>query len=86
MRAELSQIPIKEVQIKPSDNGGKSPSTLYAILRRLSAKVNQLELQLSTVRRDLNRIDKKVYRQSDSLPSVETPVSKVTFQDIVSMR
>ena len=85
MRAELSQIPIKEVKTKPSDNGGKSPSTLYAILRRLSAKVNQIELQLSTVRRDLNRIDKKVYRQADSLPSAEIPAGKPAI-DIVNVR
>jgi hypothetical protein len=45
---------------------------LFASLRRLEARVKSLEAQASTLRRDVNRIDKKVYRAAQDAPAAET--------------
>jgi len=43
---------------------------LYAAMRRLSARVIQVESQLATIRRDVNRVDRKVYRDAGE-PSIK---------------
>jgi hypothetical protein len=44
---------------------------IYAVLRRLTARLSQLEASVSTLRRDLNRVDRQVYRKQGS-PSNKT--------------
>ncbi|GAI49796.1 unnamed protein product [marine sediment metagenome] len=70
MKAEKSQIPgperSKELSKLPADN--KARDTLWAQLRRLKAQVASLELAASTARRDINRIDRKQYREEDKGP------------------
>jgi len=86
MKAEQSQIPVKSVKPKSSDNGVKYPSSLYAMCRRLQAEVNQLKLQLSTARRDINRLDKKLYRDPLPSESVVNAGGSPGFIDIVNSR
>lgn len=52
-------------------NGPYRPDTFFARLRRLEHRVSFLEQQLSTARRDINRIDRKQYREMP--PSVASP-------------
>ena len=48
----------------------RGTDTLYARLRRLEQRVVNLEAGLSTTRRDVFRIEKKIQR-ADSLPSLK---------------
>ena len=50
-----------DTHVKPAE-----PGTLWAVVRRLSAKVRDLEAQLAIVRRDVNRIDRKQYREAEN--------------------
>ena len=59
------EIPI---QNKASETGTDKVSTLYAVCRRLATRLNDLEEKYSTLRRDLNRIDKRVYRDAELPP------------------
>jgi len=72
MKAETSQIPVNAVNegVKPN-TGSKSADAIWAHLRRLEAQVKSLELALSTARRDINRIDRKQYREVKELPPSE---------------
>lgn len=54
---EESQQPRAERQPKQAD-------VLFARVRKLEQRTTYLEAQLSTVRRDLNRVDRQVYRQN----------------------
>ncbi len=61
---------------KPASNSqskGADLDKLWAIARRLQSRVDVLEAQLSTVRRDLYRVDKKVYREEDKVPATILP-------------
>lgn len=59
---------------EPSNTGPKGLDTLYARLRRLEARVNNLEAGLSTARRDINRIDRANYRKASQSPVAESEV------------
>ncbi len=50
---------------KPT-NGDTHAGTLWAICRRLQARVTELESQTATNRRDINRIDRKGYREIEA--------------------
>ena len=75
MKAVISQIPgterSKEPVKLPADI--KARDTLWAQLRRLTARVANIELAQSTARRDINRIDRKQYREEKELPPSEIP-------------
>lgn len=75
MKAETNQIPglerSKETVKLPADI--KARDTLWAQLRRLKAQVANLELAVSTARRDINRIDRKQYREEEKSPPSVIP-------------
>ncbi len=76
MKAENSQIPEAGVKTDGLTNPPvKGGVTLWAVIRRLTARVQSLELAASTARRDLNRIEKRQYRGKDNSPpsEVENP-------------
>ena len=76
MKAVLNQIPelepVKEVgQSTAPKEGG---SNLWAVLRRQKAQIGQIELVLSALKRDVNRIDRRQYREAkDEPPSFIPP-------------
>ncbi|GAI05257.1 unnamed protein product [marine sediment metagenome] len=79
MKAELSQIPVNERRTGSlTHTGSKSVDTLWAQLRRLKAQVDSLELAASTARRDINRIDKKQYREADKTPPSSVPQQELS--------
>lgn len=57
-------------QTTAQDKGG---SQLWAELRRLKARLGQIELVLSNTRRDVARIDRKNYRDKVEEPATEQP-------------
>lgn len=53
---------------KREHTGGQSPSdSMYARLRRLEQRIERIEAVVSTIRRDVYRIEKK--QQRESVPS-----------------
>jgi len=58
-------------------HGTKTPDSLYARLRRLEARVEQLELKASLLRRDVDRVDRRDYRNLKR-PSVPIPPGETT--------
>ena len=58
-------------QTLPSTDGAthspKGLDSLHARLRRLEQKIDNIEAGLSTARRDINRIDRKQYREAPSM-------------------
>ena len=76
MKAETSQIPVNERSKEPVKLPAdiKARDTLWAQLRRLKAQVANIELAVSTARRDINRIDRKQYREQENTPPSEIPV------------
>ena len=75
MKAELNQIPVEQGQNERLSNRPQmAGDKFWAIVRRLQARVESLETGLSTARRDINRIDRKQYREtSEQPPSVKPP-------------
>jgi len=81
MKADVSQIPATSSQTanaEPRQGDKESPykaqSGAFAYVRRLERRIVELELTVSTIRRDLNRIDRANYRAKDSQPSLnKTP-------------
>jgi len=74
MQAEKSQIPVKRGQRERLTTGREySPNALWAYVRRLKARVEIMETGLTTARRDINRIDKKQYRDIAKEPPAEIP-------------
>lgn len=63
----VSQTPVSKDGATHSPKGLDS---LHARLRRLEQKIDNIEAGLSTARRDINRIDRKQYREA---PSQTTP-------------
>ena len=64
-------------QTSPSKNGETRADTLWAICRRLQARVTELESQTATMRRDINRIDRKGYREAEARePVIPSPSPK----------
>ncbi len=51
-------------------------NSLYAVVRRLSVRLSQVEEDNSTLRRDLNAIRKKLYRSEEHEPPTESLVRK----------
>ena len=43
----------------------KATDTIWATIRRLIAQVQSMNEAISTLRRDINRIDKSIYRAKD---------------------
>jgi len=75
MRAEEDQIPGNKVKQGVKPNPGKQPGdALWSHIRRLTDQVKSLELAVSTARRDINRIDRKQYREVDNNPPSQEPV------------
>lgn len=65
MKAQASQIPAEpEKPVSQTYVPTHGTDKLWATVRRLSARVVQLELALSTARRDINRHDRKLYREA----------------------
>jgi len=70
MKAADSQIPGTEVKEPVLTHGpSKGLDTIWAEVRRMKARLEALELAGSTARRDINRLDKKLYREEAKLPS-----------------
>lgn len=61
-------------QTSPSKNGDTHAGTLWAICRRLQTRVTELESQTATMRRDINRIDRKGYREAEAFKQDPKPV------------
>lgn len=76
MKPELSQIP-SESQSKPQvkSTTGTNPDSLYALLRRLNARVSEIESLIAIVRRDVARIDRKVYRDEGQASAIKTTLN-----------
>jgi hypothetical protein len=68
MRAAENQIPVEKKEKEPekSLHNVAKTDTLWAELRRLKARVSAIESQTSTLRRDYNRLNSKVYRDEKS--------------------
>lgn len=66
-------IPLERSEVKTdrSNRMSESPDRdhYWATLRKLKARIESLEAQVSTVRRDVNRIDRKQLREAEKLPS-----------------
>lgn len=61
-------------QTKTPTNGDTHAGTLWAICRRLQAKVTEVESQIAIIRRDINRIDRKGYRDAGATKTAfDTP-------------
>ncbi len=74
MKAETSQIPVKDRQTNGLTNvPTRGTEHLWANIRRLKAQMASMELALSTARRDINRIDRKQYREDKESPLLENP-------------
>ena len=76
MKAVLNQFPelepVKEVgQSTAPKEGG---SNLWAMLRRQKAQIGQIELVLSALKRDVNRIDRRQYREAKEEPPSLIPL------------
>lgn len=58
------QNPVLQNDLSKNDktNAGKSGSTLFARLRRLEARTDNIELKASALRRDIDRVEKKLSR------------------------
>ena len=69
MRAVETQIPESKTEKVASNHRstGDKPDTLWAMIRRITARVKSLEEEVSTLRRDVNATRKKVYRDEDKL-------------------
>ncbi len=52
-----------------SDYGLNKPATLYALVRRIKRRVDELEITLNNLRRDVARVDRKQYRDLEKAPS-----------------
>jgi hypothetical protein len=67
-------FPSKKQEKSQSPNvnrGDTTRDTIFALLRRIEARVSELETNVSTLRRDLNRIDRKVYRESEGVSPIK---------------
>jgi len=80
MQAVKSQIPVKDVQTASQK---QDLNSLWAIVRRLKQRVAELELQLSCCRRDINRIDKMVYRDKRSAPTEAVSIQTDNFNKLL---
>ena len=69
MRAKENQIPESKTEKVASNHrsNGDRPDTLWAMIRRITARVKSMEEEVSTLRRDVNATRKKVYRDEDKL-------------------
>jgi len=77
MKAVLNQVPelerpVKEVSQSTAPKEGGS--NLWAMLRRQKAQIGQIELVLSALKRDVNRIDRRQYREAKDEPPSFTPL------------
>lgn len=76
MKAEKSLPPDNPVKTAGlTNNPTKGKDALWSNIRRLTDRVQSIELAVSTARRDINRIDKRQYRAADSSqpPEVRNP-------------
>lgn len=79
MRAEAQSIPVEttktEAAKRPMTPDPKGSDSTHAKLRRLEARLRDLEVSLSIIKRDVARIDRANYRKvtqpSDFLPRRE---------------
>ena len=63
-KKEISQTPAIEPRPVKGD-------TVFALLRRLGARLSAVEQNMSTIRRDLNRLDRKVYREPEEAAKID---------------
>jgi hypothetical protein len=80
MRAEISQIPAateSKPQSEPPLAKAKPNDGVYATIRRLERRISHLEETASTLRRDVNRIDKANSRAKNEQPSSVSPTQLV---------
>ena len=74
MKAVTSQIPVNQGQNESLSNRPQmAGDKFWAIVRRLQARIESLETGLSTARRDINRIDRKQYREASAQPPLANP-------------
>lgn len=66
-------------QKKPAEARRDIPyDRLFAITRRLAQRISELEANSGSLRRDLNRIERKIYRDSNETPRKPNPENIVT--------
>lgn len=71
---ELSNLKQRQLDKRSNDTRESVDSrfnSFYARQRRLEQRIAELELALSTIRRDVNRIDRKLYRQKDAPSNID---------------
>ena len=67
----VSQIPIRSPAIESNSSTELRPfkaDTIYATLRRMKARMLEIESQLAILRRDVARIDRASYRYKATIP------------------
>lgn len=78
----IQTVPSKEVQT----NGPNRSDSIYARLRRLELRIAHLELKASTVRRDVDRIEKRQYAEVKSPSKKYLPVDPNDLHGLGTMR
>ena len=61
----------KQSQNNPGEHKPKGIDVLFALSRRNEQRMTELESKLSTIRRDLNRLDRMVYRETEAPEDAE---------------
>ena len=83
MLAVKDQLPgveaVKQASQSTASIGGGSE--LWGQLRRLKAQLGQLELVVSTIKRDVARIDRKQYREVEKEPPTLPTLTETAFPD-----
>ncbi len=69
----LSKLKGKSQNV-PVEHKPKELDVIFAHLRRLERDMNESQSKVSTLRRDINRLDRMVYRQAE--PSGEPPTKE----------
>ncbi len=64
-------------QTVPGEDKLKGLDVLFAHLRRLERRTTEVESKVSTNRRDINRIDRKGYREAEAKELEPHPVAAV---------
>ena len=60
-------------QTAKAEERGTPLDRVFAIMRRMSERLTHLETQVGNLRRDLNRVDRKVYRAEEPPASLPQP-------------
>lgn len=73
MKAATNQIPVenKDESLENTFEKGRKADNLWAAIRRNKAQIDALTQQVSTLRRDYNRLNSKYYREEAKLQPQE---------------